>query len=155
MGDIMNEKEIRELYYQKANSVQTLDDFVEFANYLKAQPFDYSACVYAGAAIMKTALKAVNLGYTGFQAGCIFWELAEFLVSVKAPAKLMDYSNMLYPQYAYKFEKTISLGAWEHLQKEAKNFLAEKGGAHEDVIKHWQSIVDGNIPFGYLIKEEK
>ena len=26
--------------------------------------------------------------------------------------------------------------------------------AHPDVIKHWESIVAGNVPFGYKIKED-
>ena len=61
---------------------------------------------------------------------------------------------MLYPQYEYKYEKTIDKITWENLQKAAKKNLEESPDAHPDVIKHWQSIVDGNIPFGYKIKKE-
>lgn len=24
--------------------------------------------------------------------------------------------------------------------------------AHPDILQHWQSIVDGNVPFGYKVK---
>ena len=35
-----------------------------------------------------------------------------------------------------------------------KKLLNESENAHEKVIKHWQSIIDGIPPFGYIIKEE-
>jgi hypothetical protein len=68
---------------------------------------------------------------------------------------MIDYDNMLFPQYAYKFEKTISSDIWKLLQEEAQRKLEEDSDyANPDVINHWKSIVDGVVPFGYKIEEE-
>ena len=61
---------------------------------------------------------------------------------------------MLFPQYQYKYEKTITPEVWKSLQKEAKkNLDNDLAGTSPDVIKHWQNIVDGKVPFGYMIEE--
>jgi hypothetical protein len=61
---------------------------------------------------------------------------------------------MLYPQYDYKFEKTISTDTWHALQEEAKKNLVERD-PHPNVKAHWESIVEGKIPFGYVISDER
>ena len=61
---------------------------------------------------------------------------------------------MLYPQYEYKFDKTISPETWSALQNEASRKLQESSGfVHPDVVKHWKNIVDGKVPFGYKVKK--
>lgn len=75
--------------------------------------------------------------------------------SNKCGLRLIDYDNMLYPQYGYKFEKTISANTWEGLQKQAKENIKAKINAHPDVIEHWNSIANGEIPFGYTVEDEK
>jgi hypothetical protein len=45
---------------------------------------------------------------------------------------------------------------WESLQEMAKKKLEEKEEhVPPRVINHWQSIVDGIVPFGYSVKEEE
>jgi hypothetical protein len=65
---------------------------------------------------------------------------------------------MLYPQYDNKFEKTITPYICEAIQKAAKEQLAEDGThgyyAHPNVRAHWESIVAGNVPFGYSVKDD-
>lgn len=69
--------------------------------------------------------------------------------------KLVDYDDMLYPQYEYNFEKVISAETWEALQKTAKAKLDEDDGfVCGSVRNHWQSIVDGHVPFGYVVEED-
>jgi hypothetical protein len=84
--------------------------------------------------------------------------------------KILDYDNMLYPQYADKFEEyKISKAIWENLQKTAKEKMDESDKAKADneaglveydesacseVYSHWKSIVDGKVPFGYVVKED-
>ena len=70
------------------------------------------------------------------------------------PLALIDYTKMLYPQYNYKFEKTISTSTWEYLQKETKKKIEETPDANVNVIAHWKSIVNGTIPFGYKISDD-
>ena len=67
--------------------------------------------------------------------------------------KLLDFDNMLYPQYEDSFEKTISVETWENLQEQAKKNLASKDFATDGVRNHWQSIVDGKVPFGFIVKK--
>jgi len=92
-------------------------------------------------------------GVTGFQAGAIMWEnISNWDSSYKGkPLKLMDFSNMLYPQYDHQFAKEISVDTWKYLQKEAKKKLVESPTASDKVIAHWKSIGDGVVPFGYIV----
>ena len=64
---------------------------------------------------------------------------------------MIDYDDMLYPQYDDKFDKTINTHTFNTLQNEAKKLLEDT--AHPVVKAHWQSIVDGVVPFGYKIKD--
>lgn len=96
-------------------------------------------------------------GITGFQASFVMWDfiLGWQKTGNKTSLKLVDYDDMLYPQYAYKFEKVLSKDTWERIQKTAGEQIveAEKNGRaiHPEVYRHWQSIVDGKIPFGYKL----
>ena len=67
--------------------------------------------------------------------------------------KIVDYDEMLYPQYEYKYQRTMRRDIFDALQKTAKKRLEESEYAHPDVIKHWKSIVDGNVPFGYVVTD--
>lgn len=73
----------------------------------------------------------------------------------KCGMKLVDYDEMLYPQYEYKFcDKIIPKYTWEAIQKQAKENLEEHSyNASPRVIDHWQSIVNGKVPFGYAVEE--
>ena len=88
------------------------------------------------------------------------WEfiLGYIKTSQKTSLKLVDYDDMLYPQYAHKFEKKISQETWELIQKSAREMLEEvsekKGYVHENVYNHWKSIVDGKVPFGFMVGRE-
>lgn len=80
--------------------------------------------------------------------------------SNKCGLKLIDYDNMLYPQYEYKFDKVISDETWKDIQEQARKNLEgleeldkEHRLVHPDVIAHWQSIVEGQVPFGYRVEE--
>lgn len=75
-------------------------------------------------------------------------------VDNKCGLRLIDYDDMLYPQYEEKMDKTISKANWEVLQKEAKKKLETVKEAHPKVIEHWQSIVEGNVPFGYKVVDD-
>ena len=66
--------------------------------------------------------------------------------------RLVNYDDMLYPQYDHKFAKVLDHGMWAYLQKAAAEKLAQHHGAPE-VQAHWQSIVDGVVPFGYRVAE--
>jgi hypothetical protein len=96
-------------------------------------------------------------GITGFQAGAVMWEtIMNWQSHLRGkPLRLMDYSNMIYPQYEYKFEKTISPNIWNTIRVEAKRALdgMKPGNGHPDVISHMESIIAGIVPFGYKVEE--
>lgn len=69
----------------------------------------------------------------------------------KTGLKLIDYDDMLYPQYKHKFEKVISKETWEALQLEATKRLLEENHACNEVKEHWKNIIKGIVPFGYKI----
>lgn len=161
------EQEFREQAYEIANSVNTTEELAEFINFISNTPLGYGTVVYAQCAAMLAAQHIVNIseqgGITGFQAGFIGWEMVKKFMSVgKCGLAIVDYENMLYPQYKDKFEKTISRDIFKELQKKAKQRLAEAdendgisgNSLHPEVRKHMESIVAGVVPFGYTIKED-
>lgn len=113
-----------------------------------------SACALA-AAYAANETEGARGGITGFQAGFVLWDFIRqwnFPYN-KCGLKIIDYDNMLYPQYDYRFDKIIPEDVWKLLQKEAKKNLETKETASEDVVEHWKSIVDGKVPYGYTVSD--
>lgn len=93
-------------------------------------------------------------GITGFQAGCVMWNVIRHMnyESNKCGLRLQNMDDLLYPQYEYKFT-AISEETWDSVKREAQNCLLERKYAHPAIVAHWESIVDGNIPFGLRIED--
>lgn len=163
MSDIFendNEAEVRATLSEKRKEIKTFDELTEFIKDVSEHyNIGYGSCV---AAIGQAALAAADyvagkFGITGFQTGCVTWEFISGWTNIgkDVGAKILNYDKMLYPRYNNEFEKTISKSCWENLQKKAKeNLEAYTNYAQHDVIVHWQSIVDGNVPFGYTVKDD-
>lgn len=147
----MTEKECKEMIYEKSGSVKTLEQFTELLNEIKSQEWNYDSLVYSASAIMRSALSVADLGLSTFQAGFVAWELIGYLMHIKSPAKIIDFNEMLYPQYEAKFQKTISADVWDYLQNKANEYLDNNTTALTEVIEHWRKIKSGMIPFGYTI----
>lgn len=95
-----------------------------------------------------------KMGITSFQAGCVMWDfICDWnYENNKCGLKIIDYDNMLYPQYRHRFEKTIDEGTWRAIQEQAKkNLERDNIYTHPDVLNHWRSIVNGEVPFGYKV----
>lgn len=146
-------------WFKKAHDVKSIDDIVALAKELfEETQHDYGTVCHAIAALALAGAwyGCQKEGITGFQAGFVMWDFIrewEFS-SNKTGLRLVDFDDMLYPQYDVKFEKTIPKHTWEALQKEAEEKLKDIKGVHPNVVAHWQSIVDGKVPFGYKIKED-
>ena len=99
--------------------------------------------------------KAPNGGITGFQAGYIMWQIIQHWMypTNKCGLRMINYDDMLFPQYAYKFSKVIDHDTWSSIQAEAKRLLSEEAdnSASPSVVAHWRSIVNGFVPFGYTV----
>ncbi len=158
---ITEEMHLEKEWFDQA-SKQTLKTLPDYVNHLMNDyKHDYGTVCHAVAACALAAAWAANNepngGITGFQSGFVMWDFIKqwSFPHNKTGLRIVDFDNMLYPQYEYKFNKTISKDLWEKLQDEAKNLLAENGDCvHPMVLEHWKSIVAGVIPFGYSIIEE-
>lgn len=93
------------------------------------------------------------------------YNLARESTGKKSPLQIIDYHEMLYPQYANKFSfGELDPAIWGYLQEQATKMLAEDDeikqregpnhGAVDRVREHWQSIVAGNTPFGWALARE-
>lgn len=118
---------------------------------------DYGTSVHAVAASAVAAAWATcgKVGLSGFQASIVMWYFIKNWIKTtnETGLRLIDYDDMLYPQYEEKFEKTISPENWEALQKKAKELLASERHACLSVIEHWKKIAGGEVPFGYVVKD--
>lgn len=155
---ISDDTDLDKEWYAEAR-VQTPDSLMGFIKHLMYDyRHSYSSIVYALSAGAVATCWAMNKspqgGISGFQASAIMWEFLKAWMSMDGPLKLTRYDDMLYPQYDYKFEKTITRSTWAYLQDQAEKRLKEGGSTHPNVKKHWESIVAGEIPFGYTVVED-
>lgn len=164
-----NKKDIEEWF--SAAGKQTFDTLPGFIQHvMNDYVHDYGTVVHAIAACAIATAWACNEmegaagGITGFQASFVMWDFIRHwsYEHNKCGMKLVDYDELLYPQYGYKFEKTLSPDLWKGIKEEAqrrydeavkdietgKPFVASGG-----VLAHWKSIADGTPPFGFVVCE--
>ena len=158
MKAITEEMHLEKEWYKEAVE-QTMDTLNSFINHIMNDyEHDYGTACHAFAACALATIHACNKakqgGITMFQASMVMWDIVRQLLypNNKCGLRMIDYDDMLYPQYDFKFDKTINTHVFNTLQNEAKKLL-EKDSAHPVVKAHWQSIVDGVVPFGYKIKD--
>lgn len=148
-----------EVEWMKEAKEQTLETLPSFFNHLmNGYVHDYGTIVKAVSAAMLGTFWAFNNqeGFTGFQVGFIPWFMMdEFWSKSEIGRKVINFDDMVFPQYEFKFRSTISKEIFKNLQERASKFI-EEGRLHPDVKKHMESIVAGEVPFGYkLIDEEE
>jgi len=159
MKQITEKQGVHKQWYVDARS-QTVDTLPDFINGLMTEyGHDYGTICHAVAASAIAAANAVNNhkkgGITGFQAGAVMWEFIRHwnYESNKVGLRIVDYDNLLYPQYEDEINKrTITSHQHKELKKQAEILLSERGG-HERVRAHCQKIVDGWIPFGFVVQD--
>lgn len=153
---IKEEDGLHAKWYEEAKKM-TVDALPAFVQKLTTEyGHDYGTICHAVAAAGVAAMYAVNNspagGITGFQAGCITWEILRHWSHIEGPARILNYREMLFPQYERTF-CAISTETWKYLRDEAAKALAEKDEApHPNVRAHMECIVAGNIPFGYRVE---
>jgi hypothetical protein len=152
---------VTDLFYLQARDM-TLENLPAFINELLSKyKHDYGTICHAFAAGAIATMWAMNKdekqgGITGFQGSAIMWEFITHWDDQYAdkPLKLINYEHMLYPQYAYDFEKVISEATWNWLKENAQKKLEDNPGVHESVKEHWRKIATGFVPFGYKVESE-
>lgn len=139
---ISEEQGIQKEWYEKAKEMQ-LEDLPGFINHLMEDySHDYGTVCHAIAAGAIATAGAMNRhekqgGITGFQAGAVMWQfLREWNFSGnKTGLRIIDYDDFLYPQYADKFQKTLSKSTWNTIQREAQKKVEEVHAARLQYIK--------------------
>lgn len=150
-------KKTVDTWYAKAETVSNTDELTEFIEWIFSQEIDYELAVHAvsAIAIAATWCGENKYGLSGFQGSFVGLQyLMHWSYGHRdcVGIKVTDYTEMLYPQHYKRFEKTISADMFSALQKQAAKLLQE-GSAIQSVRQHWQSIVDGEVPFGYEIED--
>ena len=155
MESITEEMGLHKGWYEEARQM-TVEKLPEFIRKLTQDyDHDYGTICHAIAAAAVGAAWAVEHspvgGITGFQASCITWELIRHWGGIEGPARLVQYENMLFPQYGHNFT-AISAETWKWLQEQAAKKIAESDHAHPAVIAHWKRIAAGEVPFGLAVE---
>lgn len=129
---ITEDMELQKEWYKRDKSMKP-DEFPAFFREMTEDYIhDYGTVCHAMAAVGLAAMFAFNNsegargGITGFQAGCVMWQVIRHMnyESNKCGLRLQNMDDLLYPQYEYKFH-TIDSDTWKAVQEEAKNRIAE------------------------------
>lgn len=120
----------------------------------------YDSYCYAVAACCIATMISYGFELSGYQASIVplIFLLTSNYRNSEAGIVVRNWDDMLYPQCAHKFEKTMPKHVFDDLQKTAKTRLKEallndNIPLHTDVLKHWANIICGEVPFGYTIDE--
>lgn len=139
----MNEQDLREYKELWPKSIGELSRHIQE---LIERPHDYGTCVYAMSLASCAAFNYVahKLEVTGFQASCADIDFISRTRSMKNGFKILDFENLLYPQYlneehfpgyAMLIEKHK-----ESLKASAEKLLEESPNSHPEVIAHWKKL---------------
>ena len=176
MEKITEQQHIEKQWYKDAKE-QTLETLPSFINHvMNGYEHDYGTICHAIAACALAATYAANEqpqgGITGFQAGYVMTQyMKNWMYSdLKTTLRIVDFDKMLYPQYQDYFDKLISKETFDSIQEEARRRIAEVEEERKalknlgkdansvlinpDVLKHWKSIAEGNVPFGYKLRKD-
>ncbi len=154
----MTEKEYRDAVYAKAAEVKTAEDFTALIREMDEYAHDYGTIVYACAAAAIAGFNVMDRtksgGITGFQAGCIMWEMVhKFGMFSEGPMRIQDFDKLRYPQYDKDWPIRISPDSAAILQQRAALTAAEPH-IHEEVKRRNQEIAAGNFPSFVTVAEE-
>jgi len=148
----------RELY-DKVKKVKTPDDFKKFYVEVSKIITEKNSEEIIAAIILAAAQMAVGdfpkLISKKNKAGAIMWNfirhwMPEFAFS---PLRILIYEDLLYPQFERNF-RTIddSINVW--IVDQAKRLLESQKASSPTLKAHWQSIVDGYIPYGLELEKD-
>lgn len=157
---IREEDKLDESWFRNASEVKTPEDLIAFMRQvMNGYVHDYgsvckaiAACAVAAAWCANRA-EGANGGITGFQSGAVMWQFVKAWMHLDSPLRLIDFRQMLYPQSAARFERTLDPQSWAWVQGEARRLLREGAGAPA-VLQHWKDITDGKVPFGFLVSDD-
>lgn len=142
----MTEKELQEYEVPSIYSEKELLDFINkmivCGNSYQTAPYSMALSAYAVFNYV-----AQKLQVTEYQAEFADLEFIKRTRGMEDGFVIIDYENLLYPQYKDEFNKysfnNLLKRNLPHLKERAKELLKKDSGfAHENVIKHWKMIVE-------------
>ena len=136
---------------------RTQEELLAQIDMLVSRTHDCGTSVYAMSMGALAAFHYVShkLGVTGFQASCADMDFIARTRHWEYGGRVLDYGDLLYPQYEYKFDEVdfwpLIHANIKPLAKAARKKLAEAGTVNPDVKAHWERIVEienGEMPSG-------
>lgn len=152
---INEEMGIHKEWYLEAEKM-TLEELPKFLSKLANDyNHDYGTICHAIAASGIAAMWAMNRipqgGITGFQAGCIQWEVIKHWNATGLedgePARLIGARSLLFPQTCYKWT-SISRETADWVKKKAEESLKKSvnESVAPQVLEHWKQLGSGWLP---------
>ena len=136
------EQELRDMKVDWPDSVTQLRLIIDT---LCNREHDYGTCVYAMSMAAEATFKYVahKLGVSGFQASCADLDFLRRTRRMKAGFSILNYENLLYPQYLTDEHFPTHVKLIEDNKKELGKLAQEKldkdgDRAHSDVAAHWK-----------------
>ncbi len=157
----MTEQEYRDAVYAKAAEVRTPEDFAALIHEMEQDEFDYGRIAYACCAAAFAGFNVMNRtkngGITGFQAGCMMWEMVhKFGMFSDGPLRIQDFDNLRYPQYDHKWTVRISQEDANTLMERAKEMVGKSPEFTADrVLQRNRDIAAGRFPDFVTIGESE
>jgi hypothetical protein len=143
-----------------AGEVVNADDLAEFVKYLARGIRQNGDTVpHALHAVMRAAFVAMSyearVPLTQVQTDALGWMLVRdfFIVGPNDPLRLVNYAELLNPECADTFT-AIPPTTWERVRENARAMLTHPilaQFAGEELRAHWQSVAEGNVPFGLRV----
>lgn len=156
---IHEEDDIHLQWFQELKEIDNTKDLLVFIErLLNDYDHDYGTVCHATVASALATIRVFSKieGMTGNQMGFVMWGIIKELCfrDNKLGLKIIDYDNLLYPQYEDKFKFTITNEKCEALQFECYKKIKNTNyrNAHIEVLTHWYETVNGKKPFGCEIK---
>lgn len=160
----MKYNDIIDEWYEKAKTeIQTPEQLKAFAEEISArvessdEAYNDSSNGAAALVLAAVNMTACMYGMTQSQMGWVMRQvICQTLLSEHdCGMRLLNYSDILYPQYEDRFSREINADTWVKLREKAAKLVEEnkksKLPACKEVADHWKSIVDGKVPFGYTV----
>lgn len=156
--------DIRDEWYKRAKTeIQTPEQLKAFAEEISSMVESrdelYNDSSYGAAALALAAMNMMTHMYNMTQSQMV-WVMRQTICQTllsehDCGIKLLNYGDMLYPQYEDRFSCEINADTFAKLREKAIDLVNEneksKFPACNDVVDHWKSIVDGKVPFGYTV----
>ena len=149
--DVLHNGTEEQLQKLKLPFPETKEELMSYIDAVVHRKHDYGTASYCMsiAAVLAFGYAAHVEGTTGFQAGCANMDIIRRTQGLKHGFRLLNYTNLLYPQYYTKerFPSLLDLVAenMDMLKKEATEMLKDFYG-HPEVKEHLEFLSRGELP---------